>query len=150
MILFDYKKTDLYLHPLVSAKYIFETRDVITTQTYNDLAVLRMKILWPHRLFHVRNEEYIHLRNIYYYLSTSLYTPEITFIKDATDNLSYYRLVCGKSKDGLLADLDAILLAPKAYDLKHSWSRAFIVKLFLKYVNDGLSFLETVYGYLPF
>jgi hypothetical protein len=150
MILFDSKGKDLYLSTLVSAKYVMDSRHVITSQTYNDVAYLRIKIKWPHRLLQVTREDYVFIRNYYYELSTVLFTPDISFLKDASNNQSFYRLTMHSSKDGLSIPLDAILLFSKSIDFTKPHSKALITKQFLKYVRDGLDFLETYYGRLPF
>ena len=150
MILFQYNGQDHYLYPIVSARYAFDTRSVYVNQTYNDTAYLRMKLNFPHRLIAVQHSDYVILRNFYYELCNTLFSPTITYLKDASKNLAYFRVTAPKEKGGLSMELDAIVLVEKNFDYKQSYAAGVVIKRFLRFTKDGLKFLETYYGSLPF
>jgi len=150
MILFQHNGQDLYLHPIVSARYAFETRNVFVNQSYNDTNYLRMKLIFPHMLLGIQHTDYVLIRNFYYELCNTLFTPTVTYLKDASKNLAYFRINAPKAKGGLTMELDAIILVEKTFDITKQYAAGIVIKRFLKFTRDGLKFLETYYGSLPF
>lgn len=150
MILFKVDNREQFFYPLVSAKYSFESKSVMVSQTYNETSYVRMKLDLPYRILHITQESYLTIRNFYYELCESYYTPSITFLKNASDNLAFFRITHPSLKGVLTYNLDAIFLVERDFDFKKSFSNAILMKRFLKFIKDGLQFLETYYGKLPF
>jgi hypothetical protein len=150
MILFNYQGKEIYLYPIVSARFQFDSKFVLVSQSYNEVDYLRFRIAYPYTLISVTRDDYVTLRNIYYELSSVFYTPTVAFLKNAGENSAYFRLTSPAVKGGLSYPLDAILLVERNFDFNKSYTNGIVIKKFLKYVADGLDFLEHYYGRLPF
>ena len=97
----------------------------------------------------LRREDYTLLRDFYWQLSDLSYTPEISFVKNYSQNLSVFRIRHPKG-NLFVYELDALFLVERNFDLDSPAANAIIMSRFLRFVRDGLELLEKYYGSLPF
>lgn len=149
MLTFTHNFKEANLSCIVSAEYDSKHKAVIVSQSYSGVVFLKLRIQMRGASYPVRHEEYTYIRDFYWQLSDSLYTPNIKFIKNASESYSFFSLQLA-SPTNLIYPLDALFKVERNFNFESEAANAIIMKRFLHFIRDGLSVLEKYYGSLPF
>jgi hypothetical protein len=144
-----YNYQNYFIPCIVSARYDSKSRYVVSSQTYNEIPYLKMRLEMRKISAPLSREDYTLIRDFYWQLSDLLYTPEISFVKNYSHSLSVFRIRHRKG-NLFIYELDALFLVERNFDFDSPAANAIIMSRFLRFIRDGLELLEKYYGSLPF